>query len=222
MQQALQLLDQCLDASLLNQGGKLAPGTQCFQSLDPRYALEFAVIVAWRAHSGQVRKGGSIPYISHPLAVAKMLLKADCSQEVVVAALLHDTVEDTATTLEYIRDTFGETVAAIVAGCTELHCDLGWEACKRRHIARIETACRDVQMVTCADKLHNVCSMASQYTQWGESFWQHFARGRQEQAWYYRSMTLALGRQLQGLPLYDALCNAVEGLFAHTGVWAEQ
>ncbi|HEY5140625.1 MAG TPA: HD domain-containing protein [Methylococcales bacterium] len=170
MQQALQLLDQCLDASLLNQSGKLSPVTQCFQSLDPRYALEFAVIVAWRAHSGQVRKGSSTPYISHPLAVAKMLLKADCSQEVVVAALLHDTVEDTATTLEYIRDTFGETVAMIVAGCTELHCDLGWEECKRRHIARIETACRDVQMVTCADKLHNVCSMASQYTQRGESW----------------------------------------------------
>jgi len=77
------------------------------------------------------------------------------------------------------------------------------------------TACRDVQMVTCADKLHNVRSMASQYTQRGESFWQHFARGRQEQAWYYRSMTLALGRQLQGLPLYNALCDAVEDLFAH-------
>jgi (p)ppGpp synthase/HD superfamily hydrolase len=215
MQRTLELLNQCLDASLLEQGKKPLVMAEPCQLVDRHYAIEFAVAVAWRAHAGQVRKGGNVPYISHPLTVAKMLLEAGCSQEVVVAGLLHDTVEDTATTLEYIRDTFGEAVSTIVAGCTELHCGLSWEECKRQHIARIETACWNVQTVTCADKLHNVRSMASQYAQMGDSFWQHFARGRQEQAWYYRSMSLALGRQLQGLPLYETLCAEIEELFAH-------
>lgn len=214
MQQALQLLDQCLEASLLQQSNQFFPMKGHLQSVDSGYAIEFAVVVAWRAHTGQVRKGSSIPYISHPLTVAKILLEAGCSTDLVVAGLLHDTVEDTATTIEYIRDTFGENVTAIVAGCTEQHCGLSWEECKRRHIARIEIACWNVQMVTCADKLHNVQSMTNQYAQMGESFWLHFARGRKEQAWYYKSMTLALGRQLRDVPLYKDLCMAVNVLFA--------
>ncbi len=214
MHRALQLIERRLRESLLSQDGSSSALTESLQQLDPRYAIEFAVVVAWRAHYGQVRKGGKTPYINHPLTVAKLLIEAGCTQDVVIAGILHDTVEDTATSLAYICSTFGPAVAGIVEGCTELPCDLRWETCKRRHIARIETASQEVQLVTCADKLHNIRTMASQYAEMGEHLWQHFARGQQAQAWYYQSMTLALGRHLQDWPLYTMLYTEVEALFS--------
>src|SRR5438874_3924659 len=93
--------------------------------------LDFAIEVAAKAHRGQVRKGTDIPYISHPYAVGMMLARAGYSEEVIAAGILHDTVEDTNITLEYLRETFSEKVALIVEGCSEPHHGSApWEARK--------------------------------------------------------------------------------------------
>lgn len=113
-------------------------------------AVEFAV---W-AHGGRTRKGKDVPYITHPLAVALSLARAGCAEDVVIAGLLHDVVEDTSVTLEEVRERFGAGVAGIVAACTEDK-RLPWEDRKARMLETLTHAPLAVKLVACADKLHN-------------------------------------------------------------------
>ena len=78
--------------------------------------IEEAIEVAAEAHQGQYRKGTRTPYITHPYAVGLILMEAGCSEAVIVAGILHDTVEDTELTLGFIQEHFGEYVAGIVGG----------------------------------------------------------------------------------------------------------
>src|ERR1043165_5018773 len=102
--------------------------------------LDLVIEVAAKAHSGQFRKGTDIPYIAHPYAVGMILARAGCAEEMIAAGILHDTVEDTDLTLEYIKETFGERVAAIVEGCSEPDKSATWEERKRHTIEYLRTA----------------------------------------------------------------------------------
>src|SRR5947209_15832446 len=103
--------------------------------------LDLAIETAARAHAGQVRKGTDVPYIAHPYAVGMMLARVGASEEVVAAGILHDTVEDTYLTLDWIRDNFGEKVAMIVEGCSEPdHGSQPWEARKEHTLEYLKTA----------------------------------------------------------------------------------
>src|SRR5689334_15091995 len=158
--------------------------------------LDRAIKVAARAHAGQVRKGTDVPYIYHPYAVGMMLARAGCDEEVVAGGILHDTVEDTHLTLEWIRDNFGERVAMIVDGCSEPnHSSERWETRKAHTLAYLRTAPWEVRVVACADKLHDVQSILAEGEDAGEGVWARFKRGRAEQEWYYRG-------------LVDSLCGA--------------
>ena len=107
-------------------------------------SVERALIFAARKHEGQTRKGSDTPYITHPVAVAAMVHEAGGGEDAVVAALLHDTVEDCGglPVLEEIRTTFGETVAAIVDALTDSYDQdrEKWQVRKERYIAHIATA----------------------------------------------------------------------------------
>ena len=81
--------------------------------------VEKAYLFANKAHAGQKRKSGE-PYIVHPVSVANILVSLGMDTESVVAALLHDVVEDTPVTLDDIRRTFGDTTAQIIDGLTKL------------------------------------------------------------------------------------------------------
>ena len=115
-------------------------------------AIEFAA----RAHRGQCRKGTKIPYIVHPLAVAKILIDAGCPEDVVVAGILHDTVEDTPLSLDEIRHAFGTAVARIVEGASEPDKSKPWEERKAHTIESLKTASEAVLLVSCADKIENL------------------------------------------------------------------
>ena len=117
--------------------------------------IEEAIEVAAQAHDGQFRKGTNTPYITHPYAVGLMLMDAGCSEAVVIAGILHDTVEDTDLTSACIRNNFGESVANIVDGCSE-NKSLRWRERKTERIEALKTATTEVCLVTCADKLHNL------------------------------------------------------------------
>ena len=81
--------------------------------------IKSAIEVAVRAHEGQVRKGTQTPYIIHPLSVGIILAKAGAPDEVIIAGILHDTIEDTPVTCEQVRGTFGGTIANLVKGASE-------------------------------------------------------------------------------------------------------
>ena len=93
--------------------------------------IDLAIEVAIIAHQKQVRKGTDIPYITHPLAVGIILAQTGCSEEVITAGILHDTVEDTNITLDDLRDQFGEKVSTFVKGASEPDRALPWEDRKR-------------------------------------------------------------------------------------------
>lgn len=151
---------------------------------------------------------------SHPVAVAMMLLEAGYNAEVVVAGLLHDSLEDTPVTVEQIEEPFGKHVRSIVEGCSELDKSLSWEERKRHTIEYLVSAANEIRWVTCADKLHNARSMYDDYQVQGESLWVRFKRGREQQEWYYTSIIESLS---QGEPfgLLDELRDEVERLFGN-------
>ena len=147
-------------------------------------AIEFAA----HAHAGQYRKGSPVPYIVHPINVVRIVLNCGCSETVAVAAVLHDTVEDTAVTLDQIRDRFGCPVAALVEGMTEPEKGLPWQARKEHTLLVLTGAGRDLLMLACADKLDNVRSIHEDLLARGEKLWTVFRRPREAQRWYYESL----------------------------------
>ena len=154
--------------------------------------IDLAIEVAAIAHQKQVRKGTDIPYISHPLAVGIILAKAACSDEVIIAGILHDTVEDTDITLDDLRNQFGEKVSMLVAGASEPDKSLPWEDRKRHTIDFLKGASAEVKFVALADKLNNIRAIASDYADLDEGFWDRFNQGKDDQEWYYQGLVTAL------------------------------
>ena len=146
--------------------------------------LERALRLAAQAHEGQVRKGSPVPYIEHPMAVAMILDRAGFDEEVVVAGLLHDVVEDTHVTLDEIRSAFGDAVTEIVAGCSEIKLDSTgrkrpWSDRKRDHLEALKSANLPTRAVTLADKLHNLASIALDLAE-GRPVWPSFNAPRED------------------------------------------
>jgi len=177
-------------------------------------ALVFAAV----AHLDQTRKGTGVPYITHPYAVGMLLARSGCPEPVIIAGLLHDCVEDTAVTLDDIADRFGAEVAAIVQGCSEPDKELPWEARKQHTIDGLRHAGLAVQLVACADKLHNISSMIEDYRQVGEELWKRFNRDKHQQRWYYRELVQCLeGSEVGSHELYRQLGRSVAFLFEPEG-----
>ena len=177
--------------------------------------IEEAIEVAAKAHQGQVRKASDVPYISHPYMVGMMLAKAGCQDEVVAAGILHDTVEDTDLTLDYVRERFGDRVAFIVEGCSEPDKSATWEERKRHTLDYLRTAPWEIRLVSCADKLHNARTILAARREIGDEVWQRFKRGRKEQEWYYRGLVEVLcnGGDAQDVPFCVELRTVVDALF---------
>lgn len=148
-------------------------------------AIEFAA----RAHAGQYRKGTRVPYIIHPLAVARTLIECDADETLVIAALLHDVVEDTKTTLAQVRDVFGDEVAELVNALSEPRRQDPWEQRKQGTLEFLETTSQDVLLLEIADKLDSLRDLRVTLEREGERTWQRFNRGRDKQAWYHRALS---------------------------------
>jgi RimJ/RimL family protein N-acetyltransferase len=174
--------------------------------------IEKALELAGKAHDGQYRKGTKIPYITHPVAVGMILMKAGYSDHLIAAGILHDTVEDTEITLEEIERGFGPELAHIVAGCSEPDKSLSWEERKEHTIEFLKTASPEIRAVACADKLHNVRSILRDYKQYGDEIWTRFKRGKEQQEWYYQHIVESLGKA-STFSLLEELKKEVNQLF---------
>lgn len=177
--------------------------------------VEAALTFAARAHARQVRKATDIPYIVHPMGVMLALLQSgEDDPELLAAALLHDTVEDTGVTLAELRKKFGARVADIVQGCSEPDKRDTWENRKQHTVAYLKTAPRAIQLVSAADKLANVRSMVADHAAQGDALWSRFKRGRADIAWYYRAVTASLKEgELRDHPIIRQLDEAVTDFF---------
>ena len=171
-----------------------------------------ALAYAAEKHAGQKRKGTRIPYISHPMAVASLVLEYGGSEDEVIAALLHDVAEDCGgqEALDEIRQKFGMGVAAIVEGCSDTleTPKPKWLQRKQTHIDNLREAHRSVRIVAAADKLHNARSILRDYRTDGENVWKRFSAPKEDVLWYYGAVTRAL--EARGLsPLLEELDRTV-------------
>lgn len=129
------------------------------------------------AHEGHYRKGTNIPYISHLTNVMKILCENGCSEEVIVAGILHDAVEDTPISLDVIKLKFGNRVAELVAAASEKEKletgdqeEAGWKERKQHTINSLQkTDSVDKLLVSCADKLDNTRAIAGLQKTWRRS-----------------------------------------------------
>lgn len=153
---------------------------------------EKAITYAANAHHGQKRKGDGSPYITHPFTVAMTLLEQGCSEDIINAAILHDTVEDTRVSLSDIEENFGSYVMSLVKAASEPDKTLPWRDRKEHTIKYIRKASLDERLVIAADKLHNINSMIDQYQKSGETMWGIFNGDKEEQVWYYSSIIKSL------------------------------
>jgi (p)ppGpp synthase/HD superfamily hydrolase len=169
----------------------------------PKLGVQFeqALIFAKRKHTGQTRKKTAIPYISHLLAVAGLVLEAGGDEELAIAALLHDVVEDCggAPMLREVRARFGRRVAHIVDGCTDTDVTPKppWRKRKEDYLKHLRRADADTRLVSAADKLHNARSILTDYLDSGESIWERFQGKRDGTLWYYRALVKEFERTPQ-------------------------
>ena len=158
--------------------------------LGPRFLRVFAF--AAEKHKHQTRKASTIPYIAHLMGVASLVLEAGGDEDLAIAALLHDVVEDCGgpPMLQEIRHKFGERVAKVVDGCTDAdtYPKPPWRERKESYIRHLKKANADTRLVSAADKLNNVRSILSDYRAIGESVWSRFNGGREGTLWYYRTL----------------------------------
>ncbi len=170
--------------------------------------FETALIMAHRLHRSQERKGSPVPYISHLMSVAALVLEEGGTEDEAIAALLHDAIEDQggAGTRDLLRVTFGDRVCAIIDGCTESQVQPkpAWRERKERHLAQLVNASPSVVRVTIADKLHNIRSLLADHERMGDRIWGRFGGGKVGTVWYYREMVNQL-RSSAGSILADSV-----------------
>lgn len=152
--------------------------------------LERALVFAVAAHGDQRRKGTEIPYVSHLMAVGSLVLEDGGSLLDGAAALLHDVVEDTPTTVHDVRAAFGDYIARIVEGCSDAVDEPKppWHTRKEAYLAALRSQSAEVLRVSVADKLHNARSILRDVRQDGASTLDRFNGGRDGTIWYYRSL----------------------------------
>ncbi|MDO5689630.1 MAG: HD domain-containing protein [Tissierellia bacterium] len=161
--------------------------------IDNRYSLiDRAILFAVSAHAGAKRKGSNLPYILHPLDVGKITSTMTDDEEVIAAAILHDTVEDVLEVdLDTIRRGFGDRVAELVASESEdkrpdedpSHT---WEIRKQETLNALGGSSLDVKRIALADKLSNLRDMYMDQLELGDALWQRFnQKDKKMHAWYY-------------------------------------
>lgn len=158
-----------------------------------------AINFAGKRHAGQVRKGTSLPYLVHPMEVMGILLENGCSEEVVIAGILHDVIEDTCDdndvirgiVREEIKSKFGESVLTIV-DCESEDKSKTWEERKQATIDSLKDDSLEVRLVCCADKLSNIMSIRADKEKIGEKIFSRFNAPKEKLAWYYKSIAESL------------------------------
>ena len=158
--------------------------------LSPRFSD--ALIYAAELHKHQRRKGTTIPYFSHLMAVCSLVMENGGDEDCAIAALLHDAIEDQGgdATRQVIATKFGPRVADIVSGCTDADeiPKPPWRERKEAYIAHLVTASPDVLLVSLSDKVHNARAILMDFRAINNEVWDRFSPGKTGTLWYYRAL----------------------------------
>lgn len=182
--------------------------------------LDKAIIFAARAHNGQVGKGTNTPYILHPLEAAAIVATMTDAPEIIAAAVLHDTIEDTDTSLNEINTKFGPRVAQLVNSETEnkredLPASETWLIRKQETIKALKAE-KDiaVKMLALGDKLSNIRAMYRDQLALGDELWQRFnQKDPNMHGWYYHAIAGATA-ELEHYPAWQEYNWLVDKVFS--------
>jgi myo-inositol-1(or 4)-monophosphatase len=177
-----------------------------------------AIKVAMLAHDGQRRKGSNMPYIIHPTECGFIAAGITDKTDIIAAAILHDTLEDTEITYDYLVKNFNQNIADMVKDITEnkrkeLSSLVTWEERKKESIKHYKKLDQGTKIILLADKLSNLRSLDEDYKSLGEDVWEKFNMKKKERhAWYYGEINKIL-RTLRLSPEYKELKDLYEAIF---------
>ena len=170
------------------------------------------------------RKGTDIPYMAHLLGVASLVMGEagragfQVTEDMVIAALLHDAVEDQGGLLRQkdIEQNFGPNVARMVEGLSDSFSEdaskkLSWMERKQAYIQRLREEPEDVRLISAADKLYNARAILEDYREIGPKVWDRFKRGRSDQIWYFDEL-IAVFKSFGTIRVVEELERVVEEL----------
>jgi (p)ppGpp synthase/HD superfamily hydrolase len=175
-----------------------------------------ALALAAQAHRDQLRKGTDLPYIAHPVHVSVILIRHGFGEELAIAGLLHDVVEDTDTPLALIAAEFGDDLARLVEAVSETKAADGaalpWEQRKAEKLAHLQLAGPDVAALKAADAIHNLRSICADLRSAGPTVWERFKRGPEPTLGYYHAILDTVRSKLGAHPIVAELADAVAEL----------
>lgn len=180
--------------------------------------LDRAIIFAVKAHAGTERRGKGYPYSVHLMEAVEIVATMTPNQELLAAAALHDTVEDTNVTIDDIRAEFGDRIATLVAHETEerlegVRAEDSWHDRKQATIKKLAQASRETKIVALGDKLSNMRAIAHDYDELGDALWERFhAKDPKDHEWYYRGLADSL-RELQDTTAFQEFESLIHHVF---------
>ena len=184
--------------------------------------LDRAIVFAVQAHHNTERRGKGFPYIVHPMEAVEIVATITSDQELLAAAALHDTIEDTDVTVEQLREAFGERISALVhAESDQIDGQLfdgeneeeTWHARKQAAIDRLAAAPHDAKIVAIGDKLSNMRAIWRDYQQKGDALWNIFhVKDKASHEWHYRGLADALA-DLNDTFAYQEFTNLINQVF---------
>ena len=182
--------------------------------------LDRAIIFAVKAHHDTERRGKGFPYIVHPMEAVEIVASITSDQELLAAAALHDTIEDTEVTVDDIRREFGDRIAELVhaesdqftEGVSE---EDSWHDRKQAAIDRLAAASHDAKIVAMGDKLSNMRAIWRDYQVKGDALWSIFhARDKASHEWHYRGLAASLS-ELKDTFAYQEFVRLIDEVFTH-------
>ena len=188
--------------------------------------LDRAIIFAVQAHHNTERRGKGFPYIVHPMEAVEIVATITPDQELLAAAALHDTIEDTDITVDDIRRAFGDRIAELVHAESDqlngevFNAETGdeeatWHARKQAAIDRLRNASHDAKIVAMGDKLSNMRAIARDYAVKGDELWKIFhAKNKADHEWHYRGLADSLS-ELSDTFAYKEFVALINQVFNH-------
>ena len=180
--------------------------------------LDRAIVFAVKAHAGTERRGKGYPYSVHLMEAVEIVATMTPNQELLAAAALHDTIEDTNVTIDDIRTEFGDRIATLVAHETEerlegVRAEDSWHDRKQATIKKLAKASRETKIVALGDKLSNMRAIAHDYDELGNALWERFhAKDPKDHEWYYRGLANSL-RELQDTTAFQEFESLIHHVF---------
>ena len=182
--------------------------------------LDRALVFAVKAHHNTERRGKGFPYIVHPMEAVEIVATITPDQELLAAAALHDTIEDTDVTVEQIREAFSDRIAELVhaesdqftEGVSE---EDSWHDRKQAAIDRLAAAPHDAKIVAMGDKLSNMRAIWRDYQVKGDALWNIFhVKDKASHEWHYRGLAASL-KELEDTFAYQEFVRLIDEVFAH-------